>query len=74
MAQRSPRHLLPLPASVPAPVAMPDAIVPATVAEQVSTAIREWTFIANFLQLLLRRLVRIRPAFQKTVPGPEVEK
>lgn len=80
MAQRSPRHLMPLPPSMPTPI--PDLIVAETVVEQVSTAIRILDLYRQInpsldpkaLLLLLRRLVRIRSAFQKLVPVPKIEK
>ena len=82
MAQRSPRHLIPMPACLPAPVPDPDAIVPNTVVEQVSATVRVLDLFRQLnpsighkpLQLLLRRLVRIRSAFQKLVPGATTEK
>ena len=70
LARSSPRHLVPLPASVDAPD--PDTIGPATVLERFSAAIRVLelyrqqnpTASGRPLQLLLRRLVRARSGFQ----------
>lgn len=80
LARQSPRHLIPLPASAAAPD--PDAADVAAVAQRLSAAIRvldlyrQQTGAANdkTLQLLLRRLVRVRSRFQKIVPNPENEK
>lgn len=86
MARRSPRHLLPEPtAGLPglsAQLPEPDAIVPDTVVEQVATAIRVMEIFRKLnpaidskpLQLLNRRLVRIRSLFQKLVTGANGEK
>jgi len=80
LAQRSPRHLIPLPPSLPSPV--PDLIIPDTVVEQVSAAIRVLELFRQLnpslnqklLCLLLRRLVRVRSKFQNSVPGVKTEK
>lgn len=80
LARRSPRHMVPLPPSLAPPVA--DLIVADTVVEQLSTAIRVLDLYRQLdpsanqklLQLLLRRLVRVRSAFQKTVPATKTEK
>jgi site-specific recombinase XerD len=80
LAQRHPRHLIP----VPAPLAVEDPqVVEATgVVERLSATIRVLDLYRQQnpavsdkpLQLLLRRLVRIRSAFQRVVSGPEAEK
>jgi len=81
MAQRSPRHLIP----VAAPLSLaadPLTVDPAAVAERLSATIRVLdlyrkqnpTVAEKPLQLLLRRLVRIRSAFQKTVSNGKSEK
>lgn len=80
LARSSPRHLVPLPASVDAPD--PDTIGPATVLERFSAAIRVLelyrqqnpTASGRPLQLLLRRLVRARSGFQKVVSLTKIEK
>lgn len=80
LAQRAPRHLIPIPA--PLLVADPQAVDATGVMERLSATIRVLDLyrqqnrtIANKpLQLLLRRLVRIRSIFQKIVPGAKVEK
>lgn len=77
LARSSPRHLVPMPASVSAPD--PDTIEPATVVERFSAAIRVLdlyrqqnpTASDKPLQLLLRRLVRTRSGFQKVVSAPK---
>lgn len=79
-AQLTPRHLIPSPPSVPAPV--PDLIISDTVVEQVSATIRVLDVYRQLnpsishkpLQLLLRRLVRIRSAFQKIVLSVKTKK
>ncbi len=74
-AQQNPRHLIPLPAAIATPD--PDlADVPAIV-ERISGTIRlldlfrqqNSSDIDKPIQLLLRRLVRLRSAFQKLVPA-----
>ena len=80
LARSSPRHLVPMPASVDAPD--PDTIGPATVLERFSAAIRVLelyrqqnpTASGRPLQLLLRRLVRARSGFQKVVSLTKIEK
>jgi integrase len=70
-ARLTPRHLIPLPASLPA--ADPDVIDAAVVAERLSVAARlldlyrqqNPTVGDKALQLLLRRVVRVRSRFQK---------
>lgn len=73
LARRTPRHLIPLPSSRPS--ADPDVVDAAAVVERISTATRVLdlyrqqnpTIPDKPLQLLLRRLVRIRSRFQKFV-------
>jgi len=80
LARSSPRHLVPLPASVAAPD--PDTIEPATVVERFSAAIRVLdlyrqrnpTASDKPLQLLLRRLVRARSGFQKVISAAKTGK
>lgn len=80
LARQSPRHLIPLPTSAAVPD--PDAADAAAVVQRLSAAIRvldlyrQQTGAASdqTLQLLLRRLVRVRSRFQKIVPNPENEK
>jgi integrase len=80
LARSSPRHLVPMPASVAA--ADPDTIEPATVVERFSAAIRVLelyrqqnpTASDKPLQLLLRRLVRARSGFQKVISAAKTEK
>ena len=86
LARRSPRHLLPEPAGLPGlprgPLPEPGAVVSETVVEQVATAIRVMELYRKLnpaidskpLQLLNRRLVRIRAAFQKLAAGAKGEK
>jgi integrase len=78
-ARQSIRHLVPLPAS--ATVADPDVADATAVVERLSSAVRVLDLYRQHitsndkpLQLLLRRLVRIRSRFQKLTPGPENEK
>jgi hypothetical protein len=79
LARSSPRHLVPMPASVAAPD--PDTIEPATVVERFSAAIRVLelyrqqnpTASGRPLQLLLRRLVRARSGFQKVISAAKTE-
>jgi hypothetical protein len=74
LARQAPRHLLPLPAAMAAPD--PDAANAAAVLERFSAAIRLLDLYRQQdppvsqkpLQLLLRRLVRIRSHFQKLIP------
>ena len=80
LAQQSPRHLMPLPPSTAPPV--PQVIVADTVFDQVSAAIRILDLFRQLnpelrqksLLLVLRRLVRVRSAFQKAVSPTNVEK
>jgi site-specific recombinase XerD len=79
LAQSRPRHLVPLPASaaIPDPVAI-DALA---VVERLSAAIRVLDLFRQLnaapghkpLQLLLRRLVRVRSLFQKLTAGAKTE-
>jgi site-specific recombinase XerD len=80
LARQTPRHLVPLPASLPSP---DPAIVDATaVVERLSTAARVLdlylqqnpTVCEKPLQLLLRRLVRVRRRFQELASITKVEK
>lgn len=80
LARQTPRHLIPLPASLPSP---DPAIVDATaVVERLSTAARVLelyrqqnpTVSVKPLQLLLRRLVRVRSRFQKLASIAKTEK
>ncbi len=80
LAQRSPRHLLPLP--VPLATADPLSIDATAVAERLSAAIRVLDLYrqqnplvsSKSLQLLLRRLARVRSAFQKLRSDDKAEK
>lgn len=81
LARQTPRHLLPLPAALPA--ADPDtADVPAVVARLSAAArvldlFRQQQTSPGFdkpLQLLLRRLIRIRSRFQKVSSAAATEK
>lgn len=79
LAQRSPRHLLPLPA--PPATADPSSIDATAVAERLSAAIRvldlyrqQNLLLSKPLRLLLRRLARVRSAFQKFSSGDKAEK
>jgi site-specific recombinase XerD len=80
LARQTPRHLIPAPASMSAPD--PDAADAAAVAERFSAAIRlldlfrqqNSTVSEKPLQLLLRRLVRIRSRFQKLASTTKAEK
>jgi site-specific recombinase XerD len=80
LARQTPRHLIPLPLSLPA--ADPDVVDAATVIERLSTASRVLdlyrqqnpTVSEKPVQLLLRRLVRIRSRFQILVSNTEAEK
>jgi integrase len=81
LARQSPRHLIPLPASLPAPdLDLADA---AAVLDRFSAAIRVLELYRQQnsaadsdkpLQLLLRRLVRVRSRFQKLIPYPKSQK
>ena len=80
LARQNPRHLIPLPASLPS---VDPAIVDATaVVERLSTAARVLdlyrqqnpTVSDKPLQLLLRRLARVRSRFQKLIPDAKSEK
>jgi site-specific recombinase XerD len=80
LAQNHPRHLIPLPA--PLVAADPQSVEAAGVVERLSATIRVLdlyrqqnpTIADKPLQLLLRRLVRIRSSFQKAVSGFTPEK
>jgi integrase len=80
LAQRCPRHLVPIPA--PLPAHDPDTIEPTTVLERFSVAIRVLdlyrqqnpTVNNKSLQLLLRRLTRARARFEKLVSIAKSEK
>jgi len=80
LAQTHPRHLIPVPA--PLLLADPQTVEAAAVMERLSATIRMLdlyrqqnpTLSDKPFQLLLRRLVRIRSAFQKVVPGSKTEK
>jgi hypothetical protein len=80
LASQSPRYLLPLPVSLPSPE--PDLANAPTVLERLSGAIR---FLDLFrqqsspegnrpLRLLLRRLVRVRSAFEKLIADADPPK
>lgn len=80
LARQTPRHLIPLPASLPS--ADPDVVDATAVVERLSTAARVLdlyrqqnpTINDKPLQLLLRRLVRVRSRFQKLVSSTETSK
>lgn len=80
MAQRAPRHLIPMPA--PLVVADPQTVEAAGIVARLSATIRMLDLYRQQnpavshkpIQLLLRRLVRIRSVFQKVVAGPKAEK
>ena len=80
LAQQTPRHLIPLPASMPVPD--PQAPNAAAVLDRFSAAIRLLDLYRQQdppvsqkpLLLLLRRLVRIRSHFQKLIPEGKTEK
>jgi hypothetical protein len=80
LAQQHPRHLIPLPA--PLPSADPDVIDATTVVDRLSTATRVLDLYRQqnpaisdkSLQLLLRRLIRVRTRFQKLVSSTKIEK
>ena len=80
LARRSPRHLIPLPASLPAPD--PATADSSAVLERLSGAIRlldlfrqqNDTALGHSIRLLLRRLVRVRSRFEKLVPVAKAEK
>jgi hypothetical protein len=79
LARQTPRHLIPLPASLPS--GDPDLLDAAAVVQRLSTAARVLdlyrqqnpTISHKPLQLLLRRLLRVRSAFQKLLPSPKSE-
>jgi site-specific recombinase XerD len=79
-ARQTPRHLIPLPAS--SPTADPDVIDAAVVAERLSGALRVLDLYRQqnpsvsdkALQLLLRRIVRVRSRFQKIAAETKTEK
>jgi hypothetical protein len=79
-ARLTPRHLIPLPASLP--TADPDVIDEAVVGERLSAAVRVLdlyrqqnpTVSDKALQLLLRRIVRVRSRFRKLVSNSKTEK
>jgi site-specific recombinase XerD len=80
LARQTPRHLIPLPASLPS--ADPDVVDATAVAERLSTAARVLdlyrqqnpTVSNKPFQLLLRRLVRVRSRFQMLVSSTKTEK
>jgi site-specific recombinase XerD len=80
LARSRPRHLVPLPAAMP--VTDPDTITAPTVVERLSSAIRLLDLFRQqygptadkALQLLLRRLVRVRSRFQKVISSAKMEK
>jgi site-specific recombinase XerD len=81
LARQCPRHLIPLPASLPAPDT--DLADAAAVLERLSAAIRLLQLYQQHnsaadsnksLQLLLRRLVRVRSRFQKLIPEVKSQK
>ena len=80
LARQRPRHLVPIPASLATPD--PDTIDATAVVERLSAAIRVLDLYRQQnpalsdkpLQLLLRRLVRVRSRFQKVVPSVTSEK
>jgi integrase len=79
LAQRTPRHLIPIPA--PLFVADPHSVEATDILEHLSVTIRVLDLYRQQnsvlgdkpLQLLLRRLVRIRAAFQKLIPDAKAE-
>jgi integrase len=81
LARQSPRHLMPLPASLPTPdLDLADA---ATVLDRFCAAIRVLELYRHQnsearsdkpLRLLLRRLVRVRSRFKKLIPHAKSEK
>jgi len=79
-ARRNPRHLIPLPASAASPD--PDLPDPPSVLQRLSTAVRLLDLFRQQnsgpldkpIQLLLRRLVRVRSRFEKLTNGPKTEK
>lgn len=80
LAHQTPRHLIPLPAALSS--AVPDLADATAVAERLSTAARVLdlfrqqnpTVSDKSLQLLLRRLVRVRSRFQKLLASAKPEK
>jgi site-specific recombinase XerD len=80
LARQTPRHLIPLPASSPS--ADPDVVDATAVVERLSTAARVLglyrqqnpTVSDKPLQLLLRRLVRVRSRFQILVSSTRTSK
>lgn len=80
MARQTPRHLIPLPASLPP--ADPEVIDATAVVERLSTALRVLDLYRlrdpivsdKPLQLLLRRLIRIRARFKKLTSDANSQK
>ena len=80
LARQTPRHLIPLPASLPS--ADPAVVDATAVVERLSTAARVLDLYRQQnpaldgkpLQLLLRRLVRVRAHFEKLIPDAKSEK
>jgi site-specific recombinase XerD len=80
LARQTPRHLVPLPTPIAAPD--PEAADATAVVERFCAAMRlldlyrqqNPTVSQKTLQLLLRRLVRIRSLFQKFIPEDKTEK
>ena len=79
-AQQNPRHLIPL--HTPLATADPDPADAPAIVERLSAAIRvldlfrqqDGSGIDKPIQLLLRRLVRVRSAFQKLIPATNTKK
>ncbi|HYV30258.1 MAG TPA: tyrosine-type recombinase/integrase [Candidatus Binatia bacterium] len=79
LARQSPRHLIPLPASLAVPD--PDLGSVASVLERLSSAIRLLDLFRQqnpadhdkTIRLLLRRLVRVRSRFEKLIPSAKSE-
>jgi hypothetical protein len=80
LATHHPRHLIPLPESLP--TADPAVIDATAVIERLCTACRVLELFRQLnptvdgkpLQLLLRRLIRIRSRFEKLIPNAKSEK
>lgn len=80
LAQQNPRHLIPIPASLPS--ADPDVVDATAVSDRLSTATRVLDLYRQQnpavsdkpLQLLLRRLIRVRTRFQKLTSSTKIEK
>ncbi len=80
LARQTPRHLIPLPAALPS--ADPEAIDASAVIERISAALRVLdlyrqrnpTVSDKAIQLLLRRLIRLRARFQKLTSNADSQK